>query len=80
MGRIKRLKAKLLEYMQLTDKKIAIVGHSNMIKTLTATGFKAEGDPINGIEMENCEVDLIHVVMDLPPPETKEGKGINFCG
>lgn len=54
MGRIKRLKAKLLEYMTLTDKKIAIVGHSNMIETLTATGFKAEGQPINGIEMKNC--------------------------
>jgi hypothetical protein len=35
--------------MKLTDKKIAIVGHSNMIKILTATGFKADGDPINGV-------------------------------
>ena len=78
-GRIKMLKTKLLDYMQQTDKKIAIVGHSNMIKTLTATGFKADGEPINGVDMKNCEVDLINVVMEL---KQKEKAGISilpFC-
>lgn len=59
--------------MSKTDKKIAIVGHSNMIKTLSATGFKEDGTPINGIDMKNCEVQLINLVMDsvgkIDPPK-----------
>lgn len=63
-GRVDRLKEKLVNYMMKTNKKIAIVGHSNMIKTLTATGYKEDGTPINGINMENCEVQLINVTME----------------
>lgn len=63
-GRVDRLKQKLVTYMAKTDKKIAIVGHSNMIKTLSATGYKEDGTPINGISMENCEVQLINLTMD----------------
>ena len=62
--RIQNFKKKLVSYIGKTDKKIAIVGHSNMIKTLSATGFKEDGSPINGIQLENCEVQLINLVMD----------------
>ena len=68
---------KLKEYLTKTDKKIAIVGHSNMIKTLTATGFRVDGEPINGVDMKNCEVDLINVVLDMKIPE-KPAKGITM--
>ena len=73
-GRVQRFKQKLLGYLSKTDKKIAIVGHSNMIKTLTATGYKEDGAPINGIDMKNCEVQFINLVMDslgkVDPPKT----------
>lgn len=66
--------------MQQTTKKIAIVGHSNMIKTLTATGFKVDGEPINGVDMGNCEVGLIHVVMEEKPKDVAGQTSIlSFC-
>lgn len=63
-NRVDRLKEKLANYMTKTDKKIAIVGHSNMIKTLTATGYKEDGTPINGISLDNCEVQLVNLTME----------------
>jgi hypothetical protein len=73
-SRIQRFKQKLFGHLSKTDKKIAIVGHSNMIKTLTATGYKEDGAPINGIDMYNCEVQLINLVIDCigksDPPKT----------
>lgn len=73
-GRIQRFKQKLQSYLARTDKKIAVVGHSNMIKHLTATGFKEDGKPINGVDLKNCEVQLINIVMDslgiVEPPKT----------
>lgn len=62
--RVQQFKKKLVKYFGMTDKKIAIVGHSNMIESLTATGFKEDGTPINGIKLENCEVSLVNLVLE----------------